>query len=61
MCSNGYIITEVIQITCKYGQWHKDGELEDLSKIESDDYVVYVEAVKLTGDPDVPAGKASIS
>ncbi|KAK1402092.1 hypothetical protein POM88_001697 [Heracleum sosnowskyi] len=59
MCSNGYIVTEVIQITRKYGQWHKEGELEDLSKIESDDYVVYVEAVKLTGDPDVPAGKVA--
>ncbi|KAK1402091.1 hypothetical protein POM88_001696 [Heracleum sosnowskyi] len=58
-CSNGYIVTEVIQITRKYIQWHKDGELEDLSKIKSDDYVVYIEAVKLTGDPDVPAGKVA--
>ncbi|KAK1388163.1 hypothetical protein POM88_016341 [Heracleum sosnowskyi] len=56
-CSNGYIVTEVIQSTRKYGQWHKDGELEDLLKIKSDDYVVYIEAVKLTGDPDVLAGK----
>ncbi|XP_074356786.1 protein EXECUTER 1, chloroplastic-like [Apium graveolens] len=49
----------VIQITRKYGQWRKDGELENLSKNESDDYVVYVEAVKLTGDPELPAGKVA--
>ncbi|XP_074358619.1 protein EXECUTER 1, chloroplastic-like isoform X2 [Apium graveolens] len=59
LCSNGYIVTEVIQITRKYGQWRKDGELENLSKNESDDYVVYVEAVKLTGDPELPAGKVA--
>ncbi|KAK1402083.1 hypothetical protein POM88_001688 [Heracleum sosnowskyi] len=53
MCSNGYLVTDVIQFTRKFGQCKDDLE-EEPSKIESCDYV---EAVKLTGDPDFPAGK----
>lgn len=54
--SNGYLITEVIQFTRKFGQWHGNGETEGPSKVESCDYV---EAIKLSGDPDVPAGQES--
>lgn len=56
MSSNGYLVTDVIQFTRKFGQC-KDHETEEPLLIESCDYI---EAVKLTGDPDVPAGKASI-
>ncbi|KAK1402085.1 hypothetical protein POM88_001690 [Heracleum sosnowskyi] len=52
--SNGYLVTEVIQFTRKFGQWQGNGETEGPSKVESYDYV---EAIKLTGDPDVPAGQ----
>lgn len=54
--SNGYLVTEVIQFIRKFGQWQEDGETEGHPEAESCDYV---EAVKLTGDPDVPAGQAS--
>ncbi|KAK1395816.1 hypothetical protein POM88_005679 [Heracleum sosnowskyi] len=53
MCSNGYLVTEVIQFTHEIGQG-KDDEIEEPSKIKSCDYV---EAVRFTGYPDVPAGK----
>lgn len=56
--SNGYLVTEVIQFTRKFGQWQENGEAEGPAEVESYDYV---EAVKLTGDPDVPAGQASYS
>lgn len=57
VASNGDLVTEVIQFTRKFGQWQENGETEGCSKNESYNYV---EAVKLTGDPDVPAGQASI-
>ncbi|KAK1402075.1 hypothetical protein POM88_001680 [Heracleum sosnowskyi] len=51
--SNGCLVTEVIQISRKFGHWPgHDGD--DLSKLEPCNYV---EVVKLTGDPDVPAGQ----
>ncbi|KAK1401843.1 hypothetical protein POM88_001448 [Heracleum sosnowskyi] len=56
--SNGYLVTEVIQFTRKFGQWQENGEIEGPAEDESYDYV---EAVKLTGDPDVLAGQASYS
>ncbi|KAK1402081.1 hypothetical protein POM88_001686 [Heracleum sosnowskyi] len=56
VASNGFLVTEVIQFTRKFGQWQEIGETEGSSKTESYDYV---EAVKLTGDPDVPAGQVS--
>lgn len=56
MCSNGCTVTEVIQFTRKFGMY-EDGHTEDPSKIK---LCLYVEAVKMNGDPDVPAGKASI-
>ncbi|KAK1378544.1 hypothetical protein POM88_025288 [Heracleum sosnowskyi] len=49
--SNGCLVTEVIQISHKFGHWPgHDGD--DLSKLEPFNYV---EVVKLTGDPDVSA------
>ncbi|KAK1402090.1 Protein EXECUTER 1, chloroplastic [Heracleum sosnowskyi] len=54
--SNGHLVTEVIQFRRKFGQWQENGEIKDPSEIESYDYV---EAVKLTGDPDVPAGQVA--
>lgn len=69
--SNGYFITEVIQMTRKFGQWHENSDIQDSSETESDEEneeikdpsevepYDYIEAVKLTGDPDVPAGQVS--
>lgn len=69
--SNGYLITEVIQFTRKFGQWQENSETQDSSETESDEKKEeikdpseiepydYIEAVKLTGDPDVPAGQVS--
>ncbi|KAL8155853.1 hypothetical protein AgCh_001051 [Apium graveolens] len=69
--SNGYLITEVIQFTRKFGQWQENSEIQNYSETESDEEneeikdpsevepCDFIEAVKLTGDPDVPAGQAS--
>lgn len=56
--SNGYLVTEVIQIRRQFGHWPGDDGIDDLSKLEPCNYV---EVVKLTGDHDVPAGQVSIS
>ncbi|KAL8155810.1 hypothetical protein AgCh_001011 [Apium graveolens] len=55
--SNGYLVTEVIQFTQKFGQWQEIGETDGPAEVESCDYV---EAVKLTSDPDVPAGQVAL-
>ncbi|XP_074328179.1 protein EXECUTER 1, chloroplastic-like isoform X2 [Apium graveolens] len=67
--SNGYLITEVIQFTRKFGQWQENSEIQNYSETESDEEneeikdpsevepCDFIEAVKLTGDPDVPAGQ----
>lgn len=54
--SNGYLVTEVIYFTRKFGKWQENGEIQEPSETEPYDYV---EAVKLTGDPDVPAGQVA--
>lgn len=54
--SNGFLATEVVQLRRKFGHWHEDGGNDDVSELEKCDYV---EVLKLTGDPNVPAGQVS--
>ncbi|KAJ8447462.1 hypothetical protein Cgig2_019456 [Carnegiea gigantea] len=53
---HGPYISEVIQLKRKFGQWKEDGETKGPSDLH---FYEYVEAVKLTGDPYVPAGKVA--
>ncbi|GAU30543.1 hypothetical protein TSUD_65530 [Trifolium subterraneum] len=50
----GLYSSEVIQMRRRYGQWHEDGRAKETSDLE---FYEYVEALKLTGDPYVPAGQ----
>ncbi|KAL4180212.1 hypothetical protein AMTRI_Chr13g90990 [Amborella trichopoda] len=48
--------SEVINLRCRFGQWPEDGTI---SKSRDLEFYEYVEALKLTGDPYVPAGQVA--
>ncbi|KAK7331762.1 hypothetical protein VNO80_28502 [Phaseolus coccineus] len=54
--AHGFYKTEVIQLRCRYGHWKEDGGNKESSDLE---FYQYVEALKLTGDPYVPAGQVA--
>ncbi|XP_057515947.1 protein EXECUTER 1, chloroplastic isoform X2 [Amaranthus tricolor] len=54
--SHGPYTSEVIQLKRKFGQWKDDGRTKGPSDLQ---FYEYVEAVKLTGDPYVPAGQVA--
>lgn len=54
--SHGPYTSEVIQLKRKFGQWQEDGRTKEASDLH---FYEYVEAVKLTGDPYVPAGQVA--
>ncbi|KAE8719864.1 Protein EXECUTER 1 [Hibiscus syriacus] len=54
--AHGLHTSEVIQFRRKFGQWQVDDGSNEPSDLE---FYEYVEAVKLTGDPYVPAGQVA--
>ncbi|KAJ4880705.1 hypothetical protein Rs2_37760 [Raphanus sativus] len=54
--AHGLYTSEVIHLKRKFGQWKSGKESKKATDIE---FYEYVEAVKLTGDPYVPAGKVA--
>ncbi|GJY29318.1 protein executer 1, chloroplastic [Tanacetum coccineum] len=54
--AHGIYTSEVIQLKRKFGQWQKDVGMKEFSNVE---FYEYVEAVKITGDPYVPAGQVA--
>lgn len=55
--AHGIYSSEVIHLRRKFGQWQEDGPTKDRTELE---FYEYVEALKLTGDRYVPAGKVII-
>lgn len=56
--AHGIYTSEVIHLKRKFGQWQEDGGTNRFSNLE---FYEYVEAVKITGDPYVPAGQVNVS
>ena len=56
--AHGIYTSEVIHLKRKFGQWKEDGSMKEFSNLE---FYEYVEAVKITGDPYVPAGQVNIA
>ncbi|XP_019423479.1 PREDICTED: protein EXECUTER 1, chloroplastic-like [Lupinus angustifolius] len=54
--AHGLFSSEVIQMRRRFGQWQEDGGAKESSDLE---FYEYVEALKLTGDPYVPAGQVA--
>ncbi|KAK7319491.1 hypothetical protein RJT34_04212 [Clitoria ternatea] len=54
--AHGLYSSEVIQLRRRFGQWQEDGGPKEPSNLE---FYEYVEALKLTGDPYVPAGQVA--
>ncbi|TYG74543.1 hypothetical protein ES288_D04G190700v1 [Gossypium darwinii] len=54
--THGLYTSEVIHLKRKFGQWQGDSGTKEPSDLE---FYEYVEAVKLTGDPYVPAGQVA--
>ncbi|CAM8941558.1 unnamed protein product [Rhodiola kirilowii] len=54
--SNGLYSSEVIHLRRKFGQFQEDKYIEEPLGLE---FYEYVEALKLTGDPHVPAGQVA--
>lgn len=52
--AHGLYTSEVIHLQRKFGQWQDERGTKEPSSLE---FYEYVEAVKLTGDPYVPAGQ----
>ena len=52
--AHGLYSSEVIHLRRRFGQWQEDNGAKEPSNIE---FYEYVEALKLTGDPYVPAGQ----
>ncbi|XP_047333861.1 protein EXECUTER 1, chloroplastic-like [Impatiens glandulifera] len=54
--SHGLYASEVIHLRHKFGQWQDVGSSSETENLQ---FYEYVEAVKLTGDPYVPAGQVA--
>ncbi|KAK6945820.1 hypothetical protein RJ641_013364, partial [Dillenia turbinata] len=54
--AHGLYTSEVIQLRRRFGQWHEDKGTTRTSSLE---FYEYVEALKITGDPYVPAGQVA--